>query len=116
MDPAGRATEAVHSIEQWYRHHIDAFVQEGRARASAAPGSLPDVDGSVLAYAHELAWRQAVVRAAQTVTPTDWAALTVAHEAAAYEHLLGWTAVTYGIREPEVRAAQTTRGYRHHPR
>ena len=116
MDPAGRATEAVRSIEEWYRHHIDAFVQEGRARASSVPGTAADVDGAVLAPAHELAWRQAVVRAARSVTPSDWAAMTVAHEAATYEHLLGWAAAAYGVPEGDVRAAQTAKGYRHHPR
>jgi hypothetical protein len=106
----------VHRIEEWYRHHVDAFVQEGRARASDVPGQMGEIDGGVLAYAHELAWRQAIVRAAKSSTPADWTALTVAHEAAAYEHLLGWVAIEYHVSETDVRSHQTTRGYRHHQR
>ena len=75
-----------------------------------------DLDGALLAVAHELAWRHAVVAAARESDPTEWRALTVAHEAATYEYLLGWTAVTYEVPEGEVRAAQTTTGYRKQPR
>ena len=40
----------------------------------------------------------------------------MAHEAATYEYLLGWMAVTYDVPEADVRAAQTTTGYRKQPR
>ncbi len=70
----------------------------------------------MLAVAHELAWRHAVVAAARESDPTDWRALTVAHEAATYEYLLGWMAATYEVPEADVRAAQTTTGYRKQPR
>ena len=51
----------------------------------------------MLAVAHELSWRHAVVAAARESDPSDWRALTVAHEAATYEYLLGWIAVTYDV-------------------
>jgi hypothetical protein len=105
----GQATGAVRLVEHWYRHHIAIIVEERRSAA-------PELTGSILAVAHELSWRNAVVAAARESDPTDWQALTVAHEAAAYEYLLGWTAVTYGVAEGDVRAAQTSTGYRKQPR
>ena len=120
VEPEGHATDAVRQVEHWYKECVDGFVQEGRTQAvmvvseaSTHPGTIT---GSVLAFAHEHAWRHAIVRAARSSHPTDWAAMTVVHEAAAYEHLLGWTAATYGVPEDDVRAFQTSRGYRHHSR
>lgn len=109
MQSEGQATGAVRLVEHWYRHHIQIIVEERREGAS-------QLTGSVLAVAHELAWRHAVVAAARESDPTDWRALTVAHEAATYEYLLGWMAVTYEVPEVEVRAAQTSTGYRKQPR
>ncbi len=105
----GQATSAVLLVEHWYRHYIAIIVEERRADASelAAP---------MLAVAHELAWRHAVVAAARQSDPAEWQALTVVHEAATYEHLLVWTADTYDVRVTDVRAAQTTTGYRKQPR
>ena len=115
--PSGTsATGAVRQVEYWYKQHIDAFVQEGRERQSGVPGQSAPIDASVLAYAHEQAWRHGIVRAQRSVDAQDWANLTVAHEAATYEHLLSWAADTYGVTEDEIRGAQTSRGYRHHPR
>ena len=57
-----------------------------------------------------------MVAAAQQSDPADWTALTVVHKAAAYGYLLGWAAGNYGVPEAEVRAAQTTTGYRKQPR
>jgi len=105
----GQATGAVRLVEHWYRHHITIIVEERRQGA-------PELTGSMLAVAHELAWRHAVVAAARESDPTDWQAVTVHHEAAAYQYLLGWTAVTYEIPEADVRAAQTRTGYRKQPR
>jgi hypothetical protein len=105
----GQATGAVRLVEHWYRHHITIIVEERRAGA-------PELSGATLAVAHELAWRRAVVAAARESDPVDWQALTVAHEAATYEYLLGWTAVTFDVPETDVRAAQTTTGYRKQPR
>lgn len=109
MQDEGQAAGAVRLVEHWYRHHITGIVEECRHGA-------PQLTGSMLAVAHELAWRHAVVAAARECDPTDWQAMTVHHEAAAYESLLGWMAVTYGVPEGEVRAAQTTTGYRKLPR
>jgi hypothetical protein len=105
----GQATGAVRLVEQWYRHHIVIIVAERLAGTA-------EVTGPLLAVAHEQAWRHAVVAAAQQSDPADWMALTVVHEAAAYEYLLGWAAGNYGVPEAEVRAAQTTTGYRKQPR
>jgi hypothetical protein len=119
-EPRGQAPEAVRQVEFWYRDFIDAFVVEGRVRPAHTEPRTPavpsEINGSVLAYAHEQAWRHAVVRAQASSNALDWAALTVVHESTAYEHLLGWTAATYGVPEVEIRAVQTSRGYRHHPR
>lgn len=109
MQSEGQATGAVRLVEHWYRHHIEIIVEERREGAS-------QLTGAMLAVAHELAWRHAVVAAARESDPTDWRALTVAHEAATYEYLLGWMAATYEVPEVEVRAAQTTTGYRKQPR
>lgn len=109
MRNEGQATGAVRLVEHWYRHHITIIVEERRA-------STPELTAATLAVAHELAWRQAIVAAARESEPNDWQALTVAHEAATYEHLLGWMAVAYEVPEVDVRAAQTTTGYRKQPR
>jgi len=120
VEPEGHATDAVRQVEYWYRDCVDGFVREGMARpasvAAGVPGRPQEINAPVLAYAHEQAWRHAVVRAQRSSEPGDWAALTVVHEAASYEHLLGWTAATYGVSEDEIRSVQTTRGYRHHSR
>jgi hypothetical protein len=105
----GQATGAVRLVEHWYRHHIAIIVAERLADTA-------EVTGPLLAIAHEQAWRHAIVAAARQSDPSDWTALTVVHEAATYEHLLGWAAGTYGVPEAEVRAAQTTTGYRKQPR
>lgn len=109
MGSEGQATEAVRLVAHWYREHIDTFVAEGRGERTRA-------DGPILAVAHELAWRRAIVTAARASDPDDWRAMTVVHEAAIYEHLLGWTATTYEVPEDDVRAAQTRTGYRKQPR
>jgi hypothetical protein len=105
----GQATDAVRLVEHWYRHYIAIIVAERLADTT-------EVTGPLLAVAHEQSWRHAVVAAARQSDPAGWQALTVVHEAAAYEHLLGWTAGTYGVPEAEVRASQTTTGYRKQPR
>jgi hypothetical protein len=105
----GQATVAVRLVEHWYRHHLVIIVEERRQGAA-------ELDGSMLAVAHELAWRHAVVAAARESDPAHWQALTVAHEAATYEYLLGWMAATYEVPEADIRAAQTTTGYRKQPR
>ena len=117
MNVRAQGSTAVRQIEHCYRDCIDDFVREGRTRVpDATPEQPSPINGPVLAYAHELAWRHGIVRAARASDPHDWAAMTVAHEGAAYEHLLGWTATTYGVPEEDVRASQTRQGYRHHPR
>ncbi len=115
MDVAGQATTAVRLVEQHYQAHIDTCVTEAQVQPGAADTSAV-IDGRVLAVAHERAWRRGIVDAARECPSADWAALTVTHEAAAYEHLLGWTADTYGVAEHDIRAVQTTRGYRHQQR
>ena len=109
MQGEGQATGAVRLVEHWYRHHIVIIVEERRLGAT-------ELTGSILAVAHELAWRHAVVAAARESDRTDWLALTVAHEAATYEYLLGWMAVAFDVPEGDVRASQTTTGYRKQPR
>ena len=109
MQGEGQAISAVRLVEHWYRHHIAIIVTEHLA-------GTPEVTGRLLAIAHEQAWRHAVVAAAKQSDPAEWSALTVVHEAAAYEYLLGWAAGSYGVPEVEVRAAQTTTGYRKQPR
>ena len=109
MQGEGQATVAVRLVEHWYRHHLVIIVEERRQGAA-------ELDGTMLAVAHELAWRHAVVAAARESDPAHWQALTVAHEAATYEYLLGWMAATYEVPEADIRAAQTTTGYRKQPR
>lgn len=116
VESARRATGAVRQVEYWYQQYVDDFVTEAREQASGAPGRPAPITGPVLAHAHEQAWRHAVVHAQRSANPQDWALMTVAHEAAAYEHLLSWSAATYQVPEEEIRASQTSRGYRHHPR
>lgn len=117
MNVRAQGSSAVRQIEHWYRECIDDFVQEGCAKAADATPEQPGaITGPVLAYAHEQAWRHGIVRAAKASDPHDWAAMTVAHEGAAYEHLLGWTAGKYGVPEDDVRGSQTRQGYRHHER
>ena len=116
VEPGSPATSAVRQVELWYKQFIDDFVQEGRQQAGSAPGRPSPITGAVLATAHEQAWRHAVVRASRSTSAQDWQAMTVTHEAAAYEHLLGWTAQKYRVAEDDIRAAQTARGYRHFPR
>ncbi len=119
-DSDGDAKVAVRQIEYWYKHYIDSFVQEGRSQALDAddiPSARPSlINSSVLAYAHEQAWRHAVVRAQRSSNPRDWAALTVIDESTAYENLLAWTAGKYRVSEHDIRDVQTSRGYRHHAR
>jgi hypothetical protein len=109
VEQEGQATVAVRLVEHWYRHHIVIAVEERRA-------GISELTGAILAVAHEHAWRTAVVTAARACDPDDWRALTVVHEAATYEHLLAWTASTYEVQESDIRAAQTTTGYRKEPR
>jgi hypothetical protein len=109
VEHEGQGSVAVRLVEHWYRHHIAIIVEERRTGSA-------ELTGSALAVAHELAWRNAVVTAARACDPDDWRALTVVHEAATYEHLLGWMASTYQVPESDVRAAQTTTGYRKEPR
>lgn len=116
MDAVPRATAAVRQIEICYKQSVDDFVKDGRARLSAVPGKPGPITGAVIAYAHEQAWRHGIVKAQRMANPSEWALLTVTHEAAAYEHLLGWTAAKYQVSEADVAAAQTSRGYRHQPR
>lgn len=117
MERQAHASDAVRLLEHWYKALVDDFVQEARAAAPApAGGEAALLTGPLLAQAHELAWRHGIVRAARESDPASWAAMTVAHEAAAYEHLLGWLSVTYAVEEDEIRASQTKRGYRHHAR
>jgi hypothetical protein len=116
VESVARATEAVRQIEFWYQEQLDFFVQEGCVRQGGTPERPATVTPNILAFAHEQAWRHGIVRAQRSTLPEDWATMTVTHEAAAYEHLLSWAARTYDINEDDVRGAQTTRGYRHHPR
>jgi hypothetical protein len=113
---SGQATAAVRQIEHWYKQFIDTFVQEALKPTGPDAGAARRLDGSVLAHAHEQAWRHGIVQAQRSTEAADWTALTVAHEAATYEHLLGWTAATYEVDEAEIVAHQSARGYRHHPR
>ncbi|MCX6432663.1 MAG: hypothetical protein NTX29_07690 [Actinobacteria bacterium] len=119
-DSDGDAKVAVRQIEYWYKHYIDSFVQEGRTRPldhGVGQSDQPsNTNGSVLAYAHEQAWRHAVVRAQRSANARDWAALTAMQEANAYESLLAWSAVKYRVPEDDIRGVQTSRGYRHHAR
>ncbi len=119
-NPGGQAADAVRQVEYWYKQYIDSFVQEGRSQALDAdeiPSARPSlINSSVLAYAHEQAWRHAVVRAQRSSNPRDWAALTVIDESTAYENLLAWTAGKYRVSEHDIRDVQTSRGYRHHAR
>lgn len=116
----GQAADAIRQVEYWYKQYIDSFVQEGRSQQFEADDTASVrpklINSSVLAYAHEQAWRHAVVRAQRSSNPRDWAALTVLDESNAYEHLLSWTAEKYRVSEDEIRDVQTTRGYRHHAR
>lgn len=116
MERQAHASDAVRLLEHWYKALVDGFVQDARTTATGADGEAGLLTGPLLAQAHELAWRHGIVRAARESDPPSWAAMTVAHEAAAYEHLLGWLAVTYAVDEDEIRASQTKRGYRHHAR
>lgn len=116
MDVDARATAAVRQIELCYKQFIDSFVQDGRTQVSGLPGRPGPLNAEVLAYAHEQAWRHGIVKAQRTTNPQEWALLTVTHEAAAYEHLLGWAAAKYRVSEADVAAAQSSRGYRHFPR
>lgn len=117
MEPAGsRATAAVRQIEYWYKQYIDSFVQEDRRASGSAPGRPGPITATVIASAHEQAWRHAVVRAQRSTHASEWEALSVTHEAAAYQHLLGWTSTKYRVNEADVLTAQTVEGYRHHPR
>ena len=119
-DSDGDAKVAVRQIEYWYKYYIDSFVQEGRTRP-ITPGvgqsdQPSNANGAVLAYAHEQAWRHAVVRAQRSANARDWAQLTAMQEANAYESLLAWSAVKYRVPEGDIRDVQTSRGYRHHAR
>lgn len=112
MEARPQATSAVRLVDHWYKEFIAGIVDDLRT----ADGESLALSGALLARAHEMTWRKGIVRAARESDPADWAALTVAHEAAVYEHLLGWLATTYGVDEDEIRANQTSRGYRHQPR
>ena len=112
METRSQATSAVRLVDHWYKEFIGATIDEVRETV----GEAVALSGAILARAHELAWRKGIVRAARESAPADWAAMTVAHEAAVYEHLLGWLSATYRVDEDEIRACQTTRGYRHHSR
>ena len=112
MEAKSQATSAVRLVDHWYKEFIGGIVDDLRA----AEGGAVAVTGALLARAHEMTWRKGIVRAAHESDPADWATLTVAHEAAVYEHLLGWLATTYAVDEDEIRANQTSRGYRHQPR
>ena len=116
MEAGSPATSAVRQVELWYKQYIESLVQEARDQGSPAPGRRSPINGAVLASAHEQAWRHAVVRAARSTNPQDWQAMTVAHEASAYEQLLSWTAEKYRVSEADIRDAQSAQGYRHHPR
>ena len=112
MEARPQASSAVRLVDQWYKEFIADIVDELRE----AEDESVSLTGALLARAHEMTWRKGIVRAAHECDPLDWAALTVAHEAAVYEHLLGWLAATYGVDEDEIRANQTSRGYRHQSR
>ena len=112
MEARPQATSAVRLVDHWYKEFIAEVVDELRAMEDTSIA----LTGALLARAHEMTWRKGIVRAAREADPADWAALTVAHEAAVYEHLLGWLAATYAVDEAEIRANQTSRGYRHQPR
>ena len=116
MEASPRATAAVRQIEVCYKQYLDDFVKEGREKFTTIPGKPGPITGAVIAYAHEQAWRHGIVKAQRSTSPPEWSLLTVTHEAAAYEHLLGWAAAKYRVSEADVTAAQTTRGYRHLPR
>jgi hypothetical protein len=119
VEPVGHAAYAVRQIEVWYKQYLDPFVQEGREQAAidaASAARVAPISGPVLAYAHEQAWRHAVVRAQKSANPAAWAELTVEHEAFAYEDLLAWTAAKYRVDVDVVRQAQSAQGYRHFPR
>lgn len=107
---------AVRQIEYWYKHYLDAQVQEARSIISATPGRLSPVNPAVMARAHEQAWRHAIVRAQRNVEPEEWGELTVEAEAACYQTLLEWGCLSHHVELADVVAVQTSQGYRHHPR
>jgi hypothetical protein len=103
---------AVRQIETGYKFFIDDFVRDVRAEAAEGTGHPVPLTPGIIATAHERAWRHGVVRAARATSALEWARLTVGHEAAVYEHLLGWTAAKYHVDEAAVRAAQPKATYR----
>ena len=110
------ASAAARQIEYWYKHYLDGLVQEARTTVAGSPGRLSPINGAVMAQAHEQAWRHAVVRAQRSCNPSEWAQLSVADEQASYQDLLRWSAAKYRVDEEDVKNAQTSQGYRHHPR
>ncbi len=116
MNIGPEASPAARQIEHWYQEILESMVQAARVTVGTTPGRLSPVNGPVLALAHEQTWRHSVVRAQHATTAEDWALLTVDEEAATYQHLLSRTAAMFRVDEDEILAAQSTQGYRHHPR
>ncbi len=127
MHRQGHPEHAIRQIEFWYKHYVDAFVQEARTTPRAVVTGADGADGRVdrhirpinkelLSAAHETAWQHAVVKAQAQSNPGDWAAITVSQESWAHRDLLAWSAAKYRVATDSTRASVLRHGHRHDSR
>lgn len=127
MHRHGHPEHAIRQIEFWYKHYVDAFVQE--ARTTPRPGAagatvtagrvdrhVRPINQETLSEAHETAWRHAVVKAQAQSNPGDWAAITASEETRAHLDLLDWSAAKYRVTMDSRHASVSGNGHRQHSR